>query len=137
MRNRGRVSPTPLIPVSRSSRPQTGSILSVYVQNRITEKLLIRVLMFRQDYRINKIFLSFRKKGKKHDPSSRGGVHSLRRKTVMQGNKHPFLISRPFFPLKLNYVFTASSGSREKNQINLARPVGPADRTGVQYKNYN
>jgi hypothetical protein len=35
--------------------------------------------MFRQDYRINKIFLPFRKKGKKHHPSSRGDVHSLRR----------------------------------------------------------
>ena len=42
-------------------------------------ELLTRALMFRQDYRINKIFLPFRKKGKKHHPSSRGDVHSLRR----------------------------------------------------------
>jgi hypothetical protein len=34
--------------------------------------------MFRQDYRINKIFLPYQKKGKKHHPSSREGVHSLR-----------------------------------------------------------
>jgi len=34
--------------------------------------------MFRQDYRTNKIFLPFQKKGKKHHPSSREGVHSLR-----------------------------------------------------------
>jgi hypothetical protein len=40
--------------------------------------------MFRQDYRINKIFLPFQpvpwkagKKGKKHHPSSREIVHSL------------------------------------------------------------
>jgi len=32
----------------------------------IQEQLLIRALMFRQDYRINKIFLPFQKKGKKH-----------------------------------------------------------------------
>jgi len=34
--------------------------------------------MFRQDYRINKIFLPFQKKGKKHHPSSRESVHLLR-----------------------------------------------------------
>ena len=48
--------------------------------------------MFRQDYRINKIFL-------------------------------PLLIPRPFFSLKRNCVFSASSGSREKNQVNPVNPV--------------
>jgi len=40
-------------------------------------QLLIKALMFRQDYRINNIFLPFQKKGKKHHPSSREGVQSL------------------------------------------------------------
>jgi hypothetical protein len=69
--------------------------------------------MFRQDYRINKIFLPFQKKGK----------------------KHPLLIALPFFPLKRNCDFSASSppvsqaralragGSREKNQVNPVNPV--------------
>ncbi len=51
--------------------------------------------MFRQDYRINKIFLPFHlpaialaqarragKKGKKHHPSSREDVHSLRQQSI-------------------------------------------------------
>ena len=33
------------------------------------------------------------------------------------------LIPRPFFPLKRNGVFSASSGSREKNQVNPVNPV--------------
>jgi len=41
----------------------------------------------------------------------------------MQGKKHPLLISRSFFPLKRNYVFTVSSGSREKNPVNPVNPV--------------
>ena len=51
--------------------------------------------MFRQDYRINKITY-------------------CGNKIVIQGEKHPLLISLLFFPLKLNCVFAASSGSREK-----------------------
>jgi hypothetical protein len=34
--------------------------------------------MFRQDYRINKIFLPFQKKGKKHHPSSREAVKKIK-----------------------------------------------------------
>jgi hypothetical protein len=64
--------------------------------------LLIRALIFRQDYRINKIFLPFQEKGK----------------------KRPLLIPRPFFPLKRNCVFSALSGSTEKNQVN---PVIPSE----------
>jgi len=59
--------------------------------------------MFRQDYRINRIFLPFLpvplkagKKGKKHHPSAREVVHSLRQHTVMQG-KSTLLIPRIFF----------------------------------------
>jgi len=48
-------------------------------------EILIKALMFRQDYRINKIFLPFQpvplksgKKGKKNHPSSRESFHLLR-----------------------------------------------------------
>ena len=91
--------------------------------------------MFRQDYRIKKIFLPFQKKGKKHHPSSRESFHLLRQKNSNAREKHPLLITRPFFPLKRNCVFSASSGSREKNQVkpvNPACPVAPADGTGVR-----
>jgi hypothetical protein len=47
------------------------------------------------------------------------------------GKATPLLIPRSFFPLKRNCIFSASTGSREKNQVNLACPVGPEDRTGV------
>jgi len=40
-----------------------------------------------------------------------------------KGKKHPLLIPRPYFSLKRNYVFSASSGSREKNQVNPVNPV--------------
>jgi len=55
--------------------------------------------MFRQDYRINKIFLPF----------SRPAGQAAERQ-------------------KASFLF---EGRREKNQVNLACPVGPADRTGV------
>jgi len=93
--------------------------------------------MFRQDYRIKKIFLPFQKKGKKHHPSSRENFHLLRQKNSNAREKHPLLIPRSFFPLKRNCVFSASSpsaigcalgecragGSREKNQVNPVNPV--------------
>jgi len=41
----------------------------------------------------------------------------------MHGKKHPLLILRSFFPLKRNFVFSALSGSREKNQVNPVNPV--------------
>jgi hypothetical protein len=63
------------------------------------------------------------KKGKKNHPSSREIVRSLPQKTVGPGKKHSLLISRPFFPLKRNCDFSASSGSREKNQVNPVNPV--------------
>ena len=82
--------------------------------------------MFGQDYRINKIFLPFRKKGKKHYPLFEGRRSLIvPTKYSCKGKKHPLLISHSFFPLKRNYVFTASSGSREKNQVN---PVNPVDK---------
>ena len=34
--------------------------------------------MLRQDYRINKIFLPFQKKGKKHHPSSREAMKKIK-----------------------------------------------------------
>jgi len=79
--------------------------------------------MFRQDYRINKIFLPFRKKGKKHHPSASGDVHSLRRQNSHARKKASIVDFAAFFPLKRNCVFMASSGSREKNQVNPVNPV--------------
>jgi hypothetical protein len=78
------------------------------------EDLLIRALKFRQDHRIKKIFLPFRKKGKKHNPSSREGVQHCANNAVKQGKKHLLLAFRPFFTRKRNCVFSASSGRREK-----------------------
>jgi len=43
--------------------------------------------MFRQDYRINNVFLPFQKKGKKHPHSSREGIHSLRQQNSKAGEK--------------------------------------------------
>jgi len=49
-------------------------------------------------------------------------THYLK-KAVKPSEKHPLLIHRPFFPLKPNYGFSASSGSRKKNQVNPVNPV--------------
>jgi len=66
--------------------------------------LLIRALMFRQDYRINKIFLPFQpvplragKKGKKHHPSSREGVQSLRQQNSKAMEKASIVGSSALF----------------------------------------
>jgi len=53
-------------------------------------------------------------------------------KTVKQREKYPLLALWPFFPLKRNCVFTASSGSREKNQVNPVNPV--RKHFGFMYK---
>jgi len=79
--------------------------------------------MFRQDYRINKIILPFQKKGKKHHPSSRESFHLLRQQKSNAREKASIVDSLVFFPLKRNCVFSASSGSREKNQVNPVNPV--------------
>jgi hypothetical protein len=72
---------------------------------------------------INKIFLPFQKKGKKHHPSSRKCVHLLRRKRLMQGEKHPILFPMSFFSLKAELRFPVSARNREKNQVNPDNPV--------------
>ena len=81
--------------------------------------------MFRQDYRINNIFLPFqpparrayvseRRKAKSIIPLRGKAFNHCTNKTVKQGKKHPLLIPRPFFPVNRNCVFSALSGSREK-----------------------
>jgi hypothetical protein len=99
--------------------------------------LLIRVLKFRQDHRIKKIFLPFRKKGKKHNPSSREGVQHCANNTVKQGKKHLLLAFRLFFrgseivfsrlhPRSLSAAPQANAGRVEgvkKNQVNPVNPV--------------
>ena len=62
-------------------------------------ELLTRALMFRQDYRINKIFLPFRKKGKKHHPYSSRDVHSLRQQNDYAREKASIV---EFSELRLN-----------------------------------
>ena len=108
-----------------------------FKQNKTWVQLLIRALMFRQDYRINRIFLPFLpvplkagKKGKKHPPSSREVVHSLRQQTVMQGKEHPLLIPRIFSAeAELRFhgfiwcFHKANAATREINQVNPVNPV--------------
>ena len=53
--------------------------------------------MFRQDYRINNIFLPFQKKGKKHHPSSREGVHSLHQQNSNAMEKSSIVDSSALF----------------------------------------
>jgi len=118
------------------------------------EILLKRALMFRQDYRINKIFLPFlppaplpargvyrpegrayaseRRTAKSIIPLQGKAFNHYANKTVKQWKKHPLLAPRPFFPLKRNCVFSASSGSRKKNQVNPVNPV--RKHFGFMYK---
>ena len=65
--------------------------------------------MFRQDHRINKIFLPFQTPARRGLPS---GLEALRVGSGTGGKKS-----------KRNFVFSASSGSREKNQVNPVNPV--------------
>jgi len=58
------------------------------------------------------------KKGKKHYPSSKEGVQSLHQLNIKAKEKVSIVDSLALFPLKRNCVFTASSGSRKKNQVN-------------------
>jgi hypothetical protein len=81
--------------------------------------------MFRQDDRINKIFLPFLpvpllagKKGKKHYLSSRGGVHSLCRQNSHAMGKASIVDFSPLFSAeaKLRFhgfipVFSGTGGS--------------------------
>jgi hypothetical protein len=86
-----------------------------YFSGVMFKKLLISALKFRQDHRIKKMFLPFRKKGKKHNPSSREGVQSLCQQYSKAREKAPvFGFSALFFLRKRNYIFSASSGRREK-----------------------
>jgi len=89
--------------------------------------------MFRQDYKINKIFLPFlpparrayaseRRKAKSIIPLQGKAFNHYANKTVKQWKKHPLLAPRPFFPLKRNCVFSASSGSREKKSSQSGSP---------------
>ena len=77
----------------------------------LRQKLLIRALKFRQDYRINKIFLPFQpparrglrpggKKDKKHHPSSREGVHSLRQQNSNAMEKTSIIDSSALFSVE-------------------------------------
>ena len=92
--------------------------------------------MFRQDSLDNQdIFCLSRRKAKSIIPLRGKAFTHCANKTVVQGKKHSLLIPRPFFPLKRNCVFLASSppasqaralragGSREKNQVNPVNPV--------------
>jgi hypothetical protein len=86
--------------------------------------LLIRALKFRQDHRIKKIFLPFRKKGKKHNPSSREGVQHCASNTVKQGKKHLLLAFRPPFFRGSGIVFSRLHlEGVKKNQVNPVNPV--------------
>jgi len=78
------------------------------------------VLIFRQDYRINKIFcLSGLRPIGAYTPAGRKAksILPLRGKwfthchntTVMPEKNHPLSLPRPFFPLKQNCLFSASS----------------------------
>ncbi|MGB2928853.1 MAG: hypothetical protein WBB70_08070 [Desulfobacterales bacterium] len=61
--------------------------------------------MFRQDSRINRIFLPFRKKGKKHHPSSREGVQLLRQRNSNAGEKASIVDSSALFSAKAELRF--------------------------------
>jgi len=67
--------------------------------------LLIRALKFRQDHRIKKIFLPFRKKGKKHNPSSREGVQSLYQQHGKARGKAPVIGSSALFFVEAELCF--------------------------------
>jgi hypothetical protein len=89
--------------------------------------------------------LPFRKKGKKHNPSSRKGVQSLYQQNKSKGKSTCYWLPG-LFKFKQNCVFTASSpsaigcalgecragGSREKNQVNPVNPVRKS--VGFMYK---
>jgi hypothetical protein len=74
-----------------------GKILENWILRIRHWLLLIRALIFRQDYRIKKIFLPFRKKGKKHHPSSREGVQSLCQQNSKAREKAPVIGSSALF----------------------------------------
>jgi hypothetical protein len=94
-----------------------GSFITIFQ----FKPLLTRALKFRQDHRIKKIFLPFLpvplkagKKGKKHNPSSREGTQLLCQQNSKARKKATVIGSSAFFSLERNWVFSASSGSREK-----------------------
>jgi len=105
----------------------------------IVTKLLIRALIFRQDYRIKKIFLPFLpiplkagKKGKNLIPFQGKAFNHCTNKTVKQGEKHPLLAPRPFFPLKRNCVFSASSPSAIGCALGECRAGGIREKKSSQ-----
>ena len=67
--------------------------------------------MFRQDYRINKMFLPFPalrdrlQKGKKHHPFSRDGVHSLRQQNSNAREKTSIVDSSALFSAEAEFCF--------------------------------
>jgi hypothetical protein len=61
--------------------------------------------MFRQDYRIKKIFLPFQKKGKKHHPFSRQGVQSLYQQNSKARGKAPVIGSSALFSAEAELCF--------------------------------
>jgi len=94
--------------------------------------LLIRALKFRQDHRIKKIFLPFRKKGKKHNLSSREGVQHCANNTVKQGKRHLLLAFRPFLRGSGIVFSRLHLEGVKKNQVNQVNPV--RKRVGFMYK---
>jgi hypothetical protein len=86
--------------------------------------------MFRQDNRINKIFLTFsRSAGQAAErqkvlsvlEGSRSRIAPINSNT--RGKAFIIVVSQDFLALKQNEVFTASSGRREINQVNPVNPV--------------
>ena len=61
--------------------------------------------MFRQDYKINKIFLPFLKKDKKHQLFSREGVHPLRQHNSNTREKAFIIDSLALFSAKAELRF--------------------------------
>jgi len=68
-----------------------SSLLQFYISYSVLVFLPIRALIFRQDYRMNKIFLSFLMKSKKHHLFSR--QRRLRRRNVFEE------LSNYFYPI--------------------------------------
>ena len=85
--------------------------------------------MFRQDYRINKMFLTFsRPAGQAAERQKISSLIEGSRSLIAPINsdarkKASIVVSPDLFALKWNCVFTASSGSREINQVNPVDPV--------------
>jgi len=62
-------------------------------------------MVFRQDYRIKKIFLPFQKKGKKHHPSSRESFHLLRQQNSKAREKASIVDSSVLFSAEAELRF--------------------------------